>query len=288
MDTSFDLRSFFSDRKNILMTIGVILLLILIPVLPNTHHTPAEDKGIIPASKLVDVYLKDPQKAEKYVGKKVRLNEVPISVDNDAGETVLYTVQGTKTDEMVLFTFTADTDQNRETVRSLDPTRKVNVTGQIESVSSGNGYQVRILTVNGTIRDDFSEVPETVTEAPAAETWQGETMSEDVENTVPETTAAAPDTDSGKITVQTKGSHTYLIQDGSAISDYTGLYSCKIGGKKKLYFFQNGVYRPKHNGIEEYQGTTYMVYHGAVKTDFTGTYVLDGASYSVVKGVVQE
>ena len=31
-----------------------------------------------------------------------------------------------------------------------------------------------------------------------------------------------------------------------------------------------------------------MVYHGAVKTDFTGTYVLDGASYSVVKGVVQE
>ena len=198
MDTSFDLRSFFSDRKNILMTIGVILLLILIPVLANAHHTPAEDKGIIPASKLVDVYLKDPQKAEKYVGKKVRLNEVPISVDNDAGETVLYTVQGTKTDEMVLFTFTADTDQNRETVRSLDPTRKVNVTGQIESVSSGNGYQVRILTVNGTIRDDFSEVPETVTEAPAAETWQGETMSEDVENTVPETTAAAPDTDSGK------------------------------------------------------------------------------------------
>lgn len=279
MDTNFSFRDFFSDRKNIFMTIGVVLLLILIPVLGNLHHTPSEKKGFIPADQLAEAYLQDPQKAEKYVGKKVKLSQIPESADSETGATILFSVGDGG--QLVPFTFHAGSPQDRRVIQSLDLGRTVTVSGTIQSVRAGEGYQISVQDIDGTLSESFASI----TTQKTTETEDYDAPPVDSYDYDPEETAASAP---GPVTVQTQGNHAYLVQDGARISDYTGLYSCTIGGKKKLYYFQDGVYRPKHNGIEEYEGTTYMVYHGAVKSDFTGNYVLDGQTYSIVKGVVQE
>lgn len=270
-ETKSNFREFFSDKRNLWITIGAVVVIILIVVIANVDFSGhKEPKDMSKLQRMASLAITDPDYAkDRYENEEVSITLRPYSLDRQDG-TITFLISPNTDDEsettslVCAFTCYPRTQHTLDMIKGLDITQAITVNGTVRDVDK-NGYVIDIQSVQGRFlpgykmpTEETTPVDEDTTEADTAEAV-------DVENT--------PEEDIGEETPDT----------AEETSGQTGLVKTDSG----LRYYKDGAFQPKFNGIVSYNGKNYMVYHGAVRTNFSGKYVLDGKSYRIVNGVVQ-
>lgn len=270
-DTKSNIREFFSDRRNLWITIGAALLIILIVVVANINFgADKESKDESKLQRMASIAITDPEYAkDRYENEEISITLKPYTLDRETGVVTFLIPPYTEKDDtptslVCAFTCYPRTQHTLDMIKGLDITQAITVNGTVRDVDK-NGYVIDIQSVQGRFLPGYKMPTEETTPTDEDTTEADTAEAVDVENT--------PEEDIGEDAPDT----------AEETSGQTGLVKTDSG----LRYYKDGAFQPKFNGIVSYNGKNYMVYHGTVRTNFSGKYVLDGKTYHVKNGVVQ-
>ena len=294
----FDIRDYIDfHNKNFLIVVAALLLtlVLLIVVAVNSRHKSTDNvaevasstvaaaetttRAILNAdSDMVEQYSKSIANAQNlYQSKKIQFSAFPEYVDEKSGTGIMFLVKSGNNE--VRFTCVSQDSDTAKAIMSVDENQEVTITGTVQDVNEREGYVIVLDSIKGEEKTTLPTGSATVTVAPGTSMT---TVAEKTNSVTEKTTSA-----SSVMSVRKVKNQYVLYADNAKMTGYTGLVHVSINGVNGYYYFKNGVWQSKWNGIRKMDGKRYMVTDGRLQTSYSGKYILDGVEYTVVNGVIQ-